>query len=97
MWCVLSAVQKMMCVLQRENIGDGSELVSTLCKYDLRNCDLFVLSSCCFICLLSHTMWLGKSLQLLCILPFGILCLSVIRMMFVNILLAVCMLVGVVV
>ena len=32
-------------------------------------------------------------LQLLCILPFGILCLSAIRIMFVKILLAVCMLV----
>ena len=28
-----------------------------------------------FICVIVHTMWLGKSLQLLCILPFGILCL----------------------
>ena len=33
-----------------------------------------------------HTMWSGKSLQLICILPFG--------MMFVKIMLAVCMLVG---
>ena len=32
----------------------------------------------------------GKSLQLLCILPFGMLCLSAISMMFVKILLAVC-------
>ena len=37
------------------------------------------------------------SLQLLCILPFGILCLPAIKMMFVKILLAVCMLVGIVV
>ena len=36
----------------------------------------------------------GKSLQLLCILPFGMFCLSAISMMFVKILLAVCMLVG---
>ena len=35
----------------------------------------------------------GKSLQLLCILPFGMFCLSAISMMFVKILLAVCMLV----
>ena len=35
----------------------------------------------------------GKSLQLLCILPFGMLCLSAISMMFVKILFAVCMLV----
>ena len=39
----------------------------------------------------------GKSLQLLCILPFGMLGLSAISMMFVEIMLAVCMLVGVVV
>ena len=39
----------------------------------------------------------GKSLQLLCILPFGMLCLSAISMMFVQIMLAVCMLVGMVV
>ena len=48
-------------------------------------------------CLLFKTMWSGKSLQLLCILPFGILCLSDIRMMLVKILLAVCILVGIVV
>ena len=39
----------------------------------------------------------GKSLQLLCILDFDMLCLSVISMMFVYILFAVCMLVGMVV
>ena len=42
-------------------------------------------------------MWSGKSLQLLCIFPFGMLCLSAISMMFVKIMLAVCMLVGIVV
>ena len=49
------------------------------------------------ICVILHTMWSGKSLSLLCILHFGMLCLSAISMMFVNILLAVCMLVGMVV
>ena len=44
-----------------------------------------------------HTMSSGKSLQLQCILPFGRLCLSAISMMIVKILLAVCMLVGMVV
>ena len=39
-------------------------------------------------------MWSGKSLQLLCILPFGMLCLSTISRMFVNNMLAVCMFVG---
>ena len=50
-----------------------------------------------YLCVILHNMWSGKSLQLLCISPFGILCLSAIRMMFVNILLAVCMLLGIVV
>ena len=36
----------------------------------------------------------GKRLQLQCISPFGMLCLSAISMMFVNIMLAVCILVG---
>ena len=50
-----------------------------------------------FLCVILHTMPSGKSLQLLCILLFGMLCLSAISMMFVKILLAVCMLVGMVV
>ena len=36
-----------------------------------------------FLWVIVHTMWLGESLQLLCILPFGMLCLST-RMMFVK-------------
>ena len=50
-----------------------------------------------FLCVILLTMWSGKSLQLLCIFPFGMLCLSAISMMFVKIMLAVCMLVGMVV
>ena len=50
-----------------------------------------------FHCVILHTMSSGKSLQLLCILPFSMLCLSAISMMFVKIMLAVCMLVGMVV
>ena len=50
-----------------------------------------------FLCVIVHTMSLGKRLQFLCLLPFGMLCLSATSMMFVNILLAVCMLVGMVV
>ena len=46
-----------------------------------------------FLCVILLTMWSGKSLQLLCILPFGILCLSAISMVFVKIMLAVCMMV----
>ena len=35
-----------------------------------------------FCWVILHTMWSDKSLQLLCILPFGMLCLSAISMMF---------------
>ena len=47
-----------------------------------------------FLCVILHTMWSGKSLQLLCILSFGLLCLSAIRMMFVKIILAMCIVVN---
>ena len=50
-----------------------------------------------FLCVILHTMWSGKSLQLLCIMPFGMFCLSAISMMFGQIMLAVRMLVGMVV
>ena len=42
----MSAVEEMKCmrVLQKGNSDDGCDLVSTLCKYDLRKGDLFVLS-----------------------------------------------------
>ena len=49
-----------------------------------------------FLCVILHTMSSVKSQQLLCIFPFGMLCLSAISM-FVKILLAVCILVGMVV
>ena len=50
-----------------------------------------------FLCVILHTMSSSKSLQLLCIVPFGMLCLSAISMMFVKIMLAVCILLGMVV
>ena len=50
-----------------------------------------------FLCVILHTMSSGKSLQVLCIFFFGMVCLSAISMMFVKILLAVCILVGMVV
>ena len=50
-----------------------------------------------FLCMILHTMWSHKSLQLLCILPFGMLRLSAISMMFVKIMLVMCMLVVMVV
>ena len=38
-----------------------------------------------FLCVILHTMWSSKSLQFMCILPFGMLCLSAISsMMFVK-------------
>ena len=39
-----------------------------------------------FVCVILHTIWSGKSLQLLCILPFGMLFLSAISI-FVKIML----------
>ena len=40
----MGEVEEMMCVsvLQRGHSGDGCDLASTLCKYDLRKGDLFV-------------------------------------------------------
>ena len=38
------AFEDMVWVLQRGNSGDGCDLASTLCKYDWRTGDLFVLS-----------------------------------------------------
>ena len=49
-----------------------------------------------FLCVILHTTSSGKRLQLLCIFPFGMLCLSAISIMFVKIMLAVCILVGMV-
>ena len=50
-----------------------------------------------FLCVILHTMWSDKSMQLLCIFPFGMVFLSAISMMFKKIMLAVCMLVDMVV
>ena len=50
-----------------------------------------------FLCVGLHTMSSGKSLQLICIFPFRMWCLSTISMMCVKIMLAVCILVGMVV
>ena len=49
------------------------------------------------LCVILHTMCSGKSMQLLCILPFGMLCFSPISIMFVKFMLAMCMWVGMVV
>ena len=47
-----------------------------------------------FLCVILHTMLSCKSMQLRCILPFGMLWLYAISMLFVKIMLAVCILVG---
>ena len=48
MWCLWGAVEEMMCVVcvsvTEGHCGNRCDLASTLCKYDLRNGDLFVLS-----------------------------------------------------
>ena len=47
-----------------------------------------------FLCVLLHAMWSRKSLQLLCILPFGMLWLSAISKMFAKIMLPAIVYVG---
>ena len=44
MWVQLKRVVSCVRVLLRGHSGDGWDLASTLCKYDLRKGDLFVLS-----------------------------------------------------
>ena len=50
-----------------------------------------------FLWVILPTMLSSKSLQLLCILPFSMMCMCAISMMFVKVMFAVCMLVGMVV
>ena len=44
MWVQLTDAVCCVCVLQRGHSSDGCDLASTLCKYELRKGDLFVLS-----------------------------------------------------
>ena len=44
MWVQLKRCVSCVWMLQRGHSGDGCVLASTLCKYDLRKGDLFVLS-----------------------------------------------------
>ena len=88
-WCTCDPSERLdapsicfVCVFVFRNLRAGSQVFALL---------MF------FLCVILHTMYSGKSLQLLCILPFGMLCLSDISMMFVKILLAVCILLGMVV
>ena len=47
-----------------------------------------------FLCCIFVVMCLARSLHVMCIFPFGMLCLSAWSIKFVNIVFAVCMLVG---
>ena len=55
-----------------------SEVISSFNSLGLHVVAFLMLS----LCMSLHTMWSDKSLQLLCIFPFGVLCLSAISMMF---------------
>ena len=44
MWVQLKEMVCVVCVLHMGHTSDGCDLASTLCKYDLRKGDLFVLS-----------------------------------------------------
>ena len=64
-----------------------SEVISSFKSWITGVCSPYV------VIVILHTMWSGKSLHVLYILPFGMLCLSAISMMVVKIMLVVCMLV----
>ena len=71
-----------LCVCMRNVISEfNSEIEGSLAFCALI---LFLCSILCFMCS-------GSSLHVECILPFGILCLSAWRMMFVKMVFAVCM------
>ena len=71
-----------LCVCMRDVIsGFNSGIEGSLAFCDLM---LFLCSILCLMC-----SW--SSLHVECILPFGMLCLSAWRMMFVNMVFAVCM------
>ena len=89
-WCCIACDRFPQCV-----VGQQSEVISSF--KSLRAGSQVLALLILFLCVILHTMFSGKSLHLLCILPFGMLCLSAISMMFVKILLAVCILVGMVV
>ena len=59
-----------------------SEVISSLKSFRVGS-QVFALLML-FLGVILNTMWSGKRLQFLCILPFGMLCLSAISMMFVK-------------
>ena len=40
----MGAVEEMMCMLQRGHSGDGCDSALTVCRYDLKKGDIFILS-----------------------------------------------------
>ena len=71
-----------LCVCMRDGISEfNSEIEGSLAFCALM---LFLCSILCLMCP-------GSSLHVECILPFGMLCLSAWRMMFVKMVFAVCM------
>ena len=58
----------------------GSDLLIKSLRAGLQVFALLIL----FLCVIVHPMWSDKSMQLLCILPIGMLYLSAISMMFVK-------------
>ena len=71
-----------LCVCMRDVTSEfNSEIGGLLAFSDLK---LFLCSMLCLMCS-------GNSLNVECILPFGMLCLSAWRMMFVKMVFAVCM------
>ena len=76
-----------LCVCMRDVISESnSEIDRSLA------CCALMLFMCSILCLMC-SLWtqLLSSLHVVCILPFGMLCLSAWRMMFVNMVFAVCM------
>ena len=81
----MGEVKEMMCVwmLQRGHSGDGCVLASTLCKYDLRKGDLFVLSWARVRrvrrrCLASELLVCGGGMRSILLLPLVARCLETI-------------------
>ena len=74
----------MLCVLQREHGDDGCDLASTLCKYDLRKGDLFVLS-CARVrhvgrgSIFSELLMCGEGVHSILLLPLVARCLETIN------------------
>ena len=74
-----------------------SEVISRLRGLRAGSQGFALLTSMLSLCVILHTMCSGNNLEVLGILPFGMLCLSASRIILVKILLAVCMSSGMVV